>query len=150
MVDPTSGPRQGGTMHLHVDTASPVPPYEQLRAQLHALIASGTLADGARLPPIRQLAGDLGLATNTVGRTYHELERDGLVRTNGRHGTLVTRADVMPEVRRHEVVEHAADAFALEAQHHGAGLDDALAAVRQAFQRLRDGGAPIQNNEAAT
>ncbi len=44
----------------------------------------------------------------------------------------------------------AAEAFALEAQTHGAGVDDALAAVRQAFQRLREGGAPILNNEAAT
>ena len=44
----------------------------------------------------------------------------------------------------------AAEAFALEAQHHGAGLDDALTAVRQAFQRLREGGAQIPNNEAAT
>ena len=55
-------------MNVSIDTTSPVPPYEQLRAQLHDLVAGGELAAGTRLPPIRQLAGDLGLAVNTVGR----------------------------------------------------------------------------------
>ena len=76
-------------MHLQVDTSSPVPPYEQIRAQLQTMVTSGALPEGTRLPPIRQLAGDLGLATNTVGRAYHELEREGLVEARGRHGTIV-------------------------------------------------------------
>jgi GntR family transcriptional regulator len=140
----------GRIVHLQVDTASPVPPYEQIRAQLQTMVTSGALPEGTRLPPIRQLAGDLGLATNTVGRAYHELELDGLVATRGRHGTVVRSGATLAAPEREEVVAQAADAFALEAQHHGAGLDDALAAVRQAFQRLRDGGAPIPGNEAAT
>src|SRR3954470_12930108 len=127
-------------MHLHVDTSSPVPPYEQIRAQLQAMVASGALAEGTRLPPIRQLAGDLGLATNTVGRAYHELELEGLVEARGRHGTVVRGRAAMDAPEGQVVVDQAAEAFALEAQHHGAGLDDALAAVRHAFQRVRDGG----------
>ena len=55
-------------MNLQVDTSSPIPPYEQIRAQIQAMVTSGALGAGTRLPPIRQLAGDLGLATNTVGR----------------------------------------------------------------------------------
>jgi GntR family transcriptional regulator len=124
-------------MHLHIDTSSPVPPYEQIRAQLQAMITSAALAEGTRLPPIRQLAGDLGLATNTVG-------------TRGRHGTVVNARATMAAPQRQVVVDQAAEAFALEAQHHGAGLDDALTAVRLAFQRLRDGGTPIPKNEATT
>ena len=132
-------------MHLHVDTSSPVPPYEQLRAQLQAMVTSGSLPEGTRLPPIRQLAGDLGLATNTVGRAYHELELEGLVETRGRHGTVVRAGPTMAGPEREEVVAQAAEAFALEAQHHGAGLDDALAAVRRAFHVLRVAGAPIHS-----
>ena len=44
---------------------------------------------GTRLPTVRRLAGDLGLAVNTVARAYRELERDGLVVTRGRNGTVV-------------------------------------------------------------
>ena len=136
-------------MHLHVDTSSPVPPYEQIRAQLQAMVASGALAEGTRLPAIRQLAGDLGLATNTVGRAYHELELEGLVEARGRHGTVVRGRAALDAPERQVVVDQAAEAFALEAQHHGAGLDDALAAVRQAFQRVRDGGTAIPRPEGS-
>jgi DNA-binding transcriptional regulator YhcF (GntR family) len=127
-------------MHLQVDTSSPVPPYEQIRAQVQAMVVGGALPAGARLPPIRQLAGDLGLATNTVARAYRELELEGVVEARGRHGTvIIERAMAAPE--RREVVNHAAQTFVREAQHHGAGLDDALAAVRRAFQQRPPGGA---------
>ncbi|BCB84839.1 hypothetical protein Psuf_021520 [Phytohabitans suffuscus] len=66
---------------LTIDTASPVPPYEQIRAQLAQLIQHQVLAPGDRLPPVRQLAGDLGLAVGTVARAYRELELSGQVRS---------------------------------------------------------------------
>ncbi|HEX8628468.1 MAG TPA: GntR family transcriptional regulator [Catenuloplanes sp.] len=75
---------------LTVDPASATPPFDQLRTQLAAMIGDGRLPGGARLPTVRQLAGDLGLAANTVARTYRELEQAGLVRTRGRHGTFVS------------------------------------------------------------
>ncbi|WP_445524451.1 GntR family transcriptional regulator [Streptomyces cyslabdanicus] len=74
---------------VRVDTTSPVPPYEQIRAQLSGLIRTGGLTDGERLPPVRQLAADLGLATGTVARAYRELETAGLVRTRRGAGTRV-------------------------------------------------------------
>jgi len=120
-------------MNLSVDPSSPTPPFEQIRAQLQQMIAGGVLAEGARLPPIRQLAGDLGLANNTVARAYRELEIDGLVEAKGRHGTVVTGTVAMNRKQRKQVVDHAAETFAREVQHHGGGLDDALEAVRQAF-----------------
>jgi DNA-binding transcriptional regulator YhcF (GntR family) len=64
--------------------SSPVPPYEQLRAQFARQIQDHTLAVGTRLPTIRHLAADLGLAVNTVGRAYQELEEAGLIETRGR------------------------------------------------------------------
>ena len=66
-----------------LDTASPVPPFEQLRTQFAKQIQDRTLAVGTRLPTIRHLAADLGLAVNTVGRAYRELEVAGLIETRG-------------------------------------------------------------------
>ena len=76
-------------MILEVDPASAIPPYEQLRQQVTALVRAGVLTSGTRLPTIRQLANDLGLAGGTVARAYRELESDGLVTTHGRYGTVV-------------------------------------------------------------
>jgi len=75
-----------------IDFRSPVPPFEQVRLQLAQQIHDGTLIVGARLPTIRQLAADLGLAINTVARAYRELEDAGLVETRGRSGTVVAAA----------------------------------------------------------
>ncbi|MDP5227921.1 MULTISPECIES: GntR family transcriptional regulator [Arthrobacter] len=75
---------------LEVDLDSPVPPFEQVRSQLEAMILNGTLADGARLPTVRALAGDLGLAVGTVARAYRELEGAGLIRTARRGGSVIT------------------------------------------------------------
>ncbi|NLT55787.1 MAG: GntR family transcriptional regulator [Actinomycetales bacterium] len=77
---------------ITVDAHSPVPPFEQVRVQLARQIHDGTLVVGARLPTIRRLAADLGLAINTVGRTYRELEEAGLIETRGRGGTFVASA----------------------------------------------------------
>jgi GntR family transcriptional regulator len=62
---------------LVVTADDPTPPYEQLRRQLVDLIRSQVIGPGERLPPVQQLAGDLGLAVGTVARTYRELEAAG-------------------------------------------------------------------------
>jgi DNA-binding transcriptional regulator YhcF (GntR family) len=77
---------------ISIDSASPVPPYEQVRSQFAAQISDRVLAVGTRLPTVRQLAADLGLAVNTVARAYRELEEAGLVETRGRAGTFVSAA----------------------------------------------------------
>jgi DNA-binding transcriptional regulator YhcF (GntR family) len=75
-----------------IDATSPIPPFEQLRAQLARQIQDHTLAVGTRLPTIRRLAADLGLAVNTVGRAFRELEEAGLIETRGRAGSFVSAA----------------------------------------------------------
>ena len=79
-------------MLIRVDAAAATPPYEQVRAQIAALVRSGSLPVGARLPTVRKLAENLGLAVNTVARSYKELEADGVIETRGRHGTFVAAA----------------------------------------------------------
>jgi DNA-binding transcriptional regulator YhcF (GntR family) len=75
-----------------VDHQATTPPFEQVRAQIAARAASGDLPEGTRLPTVRGLAEQLGLAVNTVARVYKELEADGVVETLGRKGTFVRSA----------------------------------------------------------
>lgn len=87
-------------MEIRLDPTSKVAPFEQIKSSIIELIAGGTLAPEHRLPPIRQLAGDLGLAPNTVARAYRELESDGFVRSRGRRGTVVARSTATPAAAR--------------------------------------------------
>ena len=77
---------------LTVDPASTTAPFEQVRTQLAALVAQGELSPGTKLPTVRQLATDLGLAATTVARAYRELEAAGVLATYGRRGTFVRSA----------------------------------------------------------
>jgi len=76
-------------VNVTVDTTSPIPPFEQLRAGIAKLIAVGQLPAGTQLPSVRQLAGDLALAPGTVQRAYTELQAAGLVRARARRGVVV-------------------------------------------------------------
>jgi DNA-binding transcriptional regulator YhcF (GntR family) len=116
---------------LEIDPRSPVAPYEQLRQQVTALVLAGGLAPGDRLPSIRQLANDLGVAGGTVARAYRELESDGVVSTRGRHGTVIEGPPRQPAPTA-ELIE-AARSYAGQASRTGATLEDALTAVRVAF-----------------
>jgi GntR family transcriptional regulator len=77
-------------MHITVDEEDGRPIYRQIVDELKALIARGELREGAPLPPVRQLAGDLGVNLNTVAIAYRELQAEGLL--NVRHGAGATVA----------------------------------------------------------
>lgn len=78
---------------LRVDGHAGGPLFDQLRTQVIGGIRSGALSPGTRLPTVRALAGELGLAVNTVARAYRELETAGIIETRGRSGTFVARTD---------------------------------------------------------
>lgn len=78
---------------LRVDERAGRSLFDQLRNQIIDAIRAGRLPPGARLPTVRELAGQLGLAVNTVARAYRELEAAGIVETRRRFGTFVARAD---------------------------------------------------------
>ncbi|WP_433347155.1 GntR family transcriptional regulator [Micromonospora sp. CA-111912] len=122
-------------MRIIVDQASPVAPYEQVRGQLAEQIGDGRLPVGTRLPTVRRLAGELGLAANTVARAYRELEVAGLLETRGRHGTFVApgRDDAVDRLQR------AAAGYAAEAARLGVAPDAALDLVRAALDAARRG-----------
>ncbi|MFC1402483.1 MULTISPECIES: GntR family transcriptional regulator [Streptacidiphilus] len=79
-------------MLITLDPDSAVPPFEQVRAQIAELARSGEAPVGTKLPTVRGLAEQLGLAANTVAKAYRELETAGVVQTRGRHGTVIAAA----------------------------------------------------------
>lgn len=107
---------------LTLDPDDPTPPYEQLRRQLADLITAGQLGPGDRLPPLRQLAGDLGVAVGTVARTYRELEQDGLLTSRRGGGSRVAAAGRTPSKDRRRLLGDMAADFVTRAR--GLGFTD--------------------------
>jgi GntR family transcriptional regulator len=79
-------------MHIHISPTDGVPFYLQIVNQVKYLVASGRLAPGEELPPIRVLADQLILNPSTVAHAYRELERDGVVCKRRTAGTYVSDA----------------------------------------------------------
>lgn len=114
---------------ITIDTTSTVAPFEQIRSQLARQVSDRTLAVGTRLPTVRRLAADLGLAANTVARAYRELEEAGLIETRGRAGTFVgARGE-----RSRAAVQQAAREYAATAKALGLDRAEALNIVKAAI-----------------
>lgn len=116
-------------MTITVDQESSVPPYEQVRSQLARQINNGKLPVGAKLPTVRNLAAELGIAPNTVARAYRELEEAGLLDTRGRAGTFVGASGDQSRLKAAE----AAAAYAETTDGLGLSRSEALAIVRAAL-----------------
>ncbi|MFW7413774.1 GntR family transcriptional regulator [Demequina sp. SO4-18] len=116
-------------MLVAITTDSAIPPYEQIRTQVREAVQAGTLAPGAKLPSVRRLAQDLGLAVNTVARAYRELEADGVVETRGRNGTVVSpHGDVTTQA-----AQQAASAYVAAVRRLGIPDDEARALIDAAL-----------------
>lgn len=68
----------------------PRPIYQQVADGIKELIAHGKLPEGATLPPVRQLAADLGVNLNTIAIAYRELQKEGLIAVKHGSGSVVT------------------------------------------------------------
>ena len=122
------GWQSGGVLTL--DSTSRTPAFEQVRAQIAGQITGGSLVVGSRLPTVRRLADDLGLAINTVARAYRELEAAGLIETRGRAGTVVSAGGDQALAR----AQAAAREYAALARGLGVSAAQAVALVQAAVQ----------------
>ncbi len=119
-----------GDMTVTVDPGSSVPPYEQLRVQVIDAVAARSVVAGAKLPTVRGLADALGIAPNTVARSYRELERDAVIETRGRAGTFIAASGDATQRQAQE----AASAFAERARQLRLDPGEALELVRAALR----------------
>ncbi|MBT2386151.1 GntR family transcriptional regulator [Streptomyces sp. ISL-11] len=119
-------------LHMTVDPDAAEPPYEQIRARIAERARSGELPVGYKLPTVRGLAGDLGLAVNTVAKAYRALEADGVIETRGRNGTFVAA----PGDTSAREAATAARAFAERAQRLGLTREAARTAAEEALRAV--------------
>ena len=86
-------------MFLTIDTRDSRPIYQQVADGIKELIAQGKLAEGASLPPVRQLAADLGVNLNTIATAYRQLQKDGLIVIRHGSGSVVASRTITERSR---------------------------------------------------
>ena len=125
-------------MQIHISPADGVQIDLQIVNQVKYLVASGRLAPGEELPPIRALAERLLVNPNTVARAYRELERAGVVEKRRTAGTYVSDAG-SPLARRERVkiLTERVDALLAEARQLGVATDEVLELLRRRDEAMR-------------
>jgi DNA-binding transcriptional regulator YhcF (GntR family) len=108
---------------LSIEPASDVPFYTQIRNQIVDALVRGELAEGDRLPSVRQLAVDLGINLHTVNKAYRVLAQDGYLRLSGRSGARI----IAPPTYTTNYLEHLQAALLrLFIEARSQGIDEAL------------------------
>jgi GntR family transcriptional regulator len=116
-----------GRFTFRLDLASGVPVYRQIIDQVLGGIAAGTLAPGAQLPTVRQVAVDLSINPNTVIRAYRELEIRGVLDTQQGAGTFISKQTVQrDEVERRRQLNQIVSEFVSRAGAAGFTIRDLL------------------------
>jgi GntR family transcriptional regulator len=112
-------------MQIHITTADGVPIYLQIVAQIKYLVASGRLAPGDELPPIRGLAEQLLVNPNTVARAYRELETAGVVEKRRTAGTYISeQGSPLARRERMKILTDRVDALLAEARQMDVAFED--------------------------
>ncbi|MBY0505291.1 MAG: GntR family transcriptional regulator [Bryobacteraceae bacterium] len=81
---------------ISIDLGSPVPAYRQIADRLRETLVTGHLRPGDALPPVRQLATDLGVHFNTVAEAYRTLATEGWLMLRRGSGAVVVERGVPP------------------------------------------------------
>ena len=125
-------------MRIHISSSDGVPIYLQIVNQVKYLVASGRLASGEELPPIRVLAEKLVVNPNTVARAYRELEASGVVEKRRTAGTFVSEAG-SPLARRErlKILTERVDALLAEARQLGIGVSEIVELIARRDEAMR-------------
>ena len=128
-------------MRIHISSSDGVPIYLQIVNQVKYLVASGRLAPGEELPPIRVLAERLIVNPNTVARAYRELESAGVVEKRRTAGTFVSEAG-SPLARRErlKIVTERVDALLAEARQLGIGVSEIIELIARRDEAMQPEG----------
>jgi len=128
-------------LKVRIDDASDQSITDQIVAQVQEAVATGRLSPGVRLPPVRRLADRLNIAPGTVARAYSELERRGVVVTDGARGTRVAERarDPIPTGKRPENLVGLLRPVAVAAYHLGATAEELRRALEEAMRDIFGG-----------
>lgn len=125
-------------MPVQVRRDGPLPIARQLAEQLVALVRTGTLNPGDRLPPVRVLAGFLRVNRNTVAKVYTVLEREGWIESTPGRGSFVTAT---PPSEAAGLAPYA-DRLLAEAEARGVGVEEVRSIISARAAGRRDGAPP--------
>jgi GntR family transcriptional regulator len=127
-------------VEIRVSPSDGVPIYLQIVNQVKRLLASGRLAEGDELPPIRVLAERLLVNPNTVARAYRELESAGVVESRRTAGTYVSaRPSRLARRERRRILTERVDALLAESRQLDIGLDEVLELLRRRDRAIASG-----------
>ncbi|HUT89742.1 MAG TPA: GntR family transcriptional regulator [Thermoguttaceae bacterium] len=127
-------------MQIHITSNDGVPIYLQIVNQVKYLVASGRLAPGEELPPIRVLAEQLLVNPNTVARAYRELETAGVVTKRRTAGTYVSRrGSPLDRRERLRILAGRVDALLAEARQMDVPIDQVLELIRRREEAMQRG-----------
>lgn len=124
---------------ITISMNSPVPLHDQIVAELRRLLATGGLAIGDELPPVRQLANDLGINLNTVARAYRELTEAGLLASaRGRGTVVIASVEASPELplAQRDRIERNLGAALADAKLAGCGPEETRAMIQRQIARI--------------
>ena len=125
-------------MELHVSTGDGVPIYLQIANQVKYLVASGRLAAGDEIPPIRVLAHQLLVNPNTVARAYLELEREGVVQKRHGSGTYISdTGSPLARKERVKILSERVDALLAEARHFQVDPQELIRLIKERSQSIQ-------------
>jgi len=125
-------------MQIHISPNDGVPIYLQIVNQVKYLVASGRLAPGEELPPIRTLAEQLLVNPNTVARAYRELEAAGIVTKRRTAGTYVSDAgSPLARQERLRILTERIDLLLAEARQMDVGTDELVDLLREREELIR-------------
>lgn len=120
---------------LDLSAASGVPYYRQVQDQIAALIQSGQLKPGDRLPSVRDLAKDLLVSLITIRRAYSELDQAGLIVRKQGQGTFVAEdVQAASQAQAHADAKAQLRAAVLQARQVGLDAASIMAEVADALR----------------
>jgi GntR family transcriptional regulator len=130
-------------LNFHISANDGVPIYQQIVNQVKYLVASGRLAAGEEMPPIRVLAERLLINPNTVARAYRELETAGIVVKRRTAGTFVSDGG-SPLARRErlKILTERIDALLAQARQMNVGIEEILQLLRQRDEAMQSSNRP--------
>ena len=122
-------------MIIELDMARSTPIYVQLRNQIVKGIGKGELKAGEKLPTVRQLAGDAGVNTMTVNKTYQILKNEGFIRTDRRLGAFVSET-IAEDADFKEKLESELELLSAEARLTGMSRDEFLSMCDKLYSKM--------------
>lgn len=127
-------------MFLRIDPHSEEPVFEQIAYAVKQAVARGELADGERLPSVRELARELTINPNTVVHAYELLARDGVVTRRQGAGCFISgRPVAVADGERRRRLDEVVDKAVTTAFHLGFSADDVRRALEAKLRTVQLG-----------